>query len=47
MHADEMMPRVAKNFKLDTQVGWIFYGGYAVYVAWTLLTMLEPAVIKI
>jgi len=38
---------VKRNFQLSPSVGYTFFAGYGVYVAWTLLTMLEPAIIKI
>ena len=36
-----------KGWKLDRMVGKLFYGAYAFYVIWTMLTMLEPPVIKL
>ena len=37
----------SKGWKLNTSVGYMFFVGYAVYVAWTLLTMLEPPVLAV
>ena len=36
-----------KGWKLDQMVGKLFYGAYAFYVIWTMLTMLDPPVIKL
>ena len=38
---------IGYKFTLSAKVGYTFFGGYLVYVIWTLLTMLEPAIIKI